>query len=57
MYYKVCPICGAHLDPGEPCDCKNEKKRVERKYQSLIKVDESNQLALNLEELYEETTA
>lgn len=20
-YYRVCPYCGAHLDPGEPCDC------------------------------------
>ncbi len=20
-YFKVCPHCGAHLDPGESCDC------------------------------------
>lgn len=20
-YYKVCPNCGANLDPGEKCDC------------------------------------
>ncbi len=20
-YYKTCPRCGAHLDPGEVCDC------------------------------------
>lgn len=20
-YYKTCPYCGAHLDPGEVCDC------------------------------------
>lgn len=20
-YFKVCPYCGAHLDPGEVCDC------------------------------------
>ena len=20
-YYKTCPHCGAHLDPGELCDC------------------------------------
>lgn len=24
MYYKTCPHCGAHLDPGEHCDCKRE---------------------------------
>lgn len=21
MDYRVCPDCGAHLDPGEKCDC------------------------------------
>lgn len=21
MIYKTCSICGAHLDPGERCDC------------------------------------
>ena len=20
-YYRTCPRCGAHLDPGEVCDC------------------------------------
>lgn len=20
-YYDICPECGAHLDPGERCDC------------------------------------
>ena len=20
-YYKTCPLCGAHLDLGEVCDC------------------------------------
>lgn len=23
-YYKVCEYCGAHLDPGEKCDCRKE---------------------------------
>ena len=22
-YYSVCKFCGAHLDPGEKCDCKD----------------------------------
>lgn len=26
MYYRICPNCGAHLDPCEKCDCKNETK-------------------------------
>lgn len=25
MYFNECPICGAHLDPGEKCDCEKEK--------------------------------
>ena len=20
-YYRTCPVCGAHLDPGEKCEC------------------------------------
>ena len=23
-YYRTCPLCGAHLDPGEVCECKKE---------------------------------
>lgn len=30
MYYKTCPRCGAHLDPGEQCDCMNEPQEVKR---------------------------
>ncbi len=22
MMYTVCEYCGAHLDPGEPCECR-----------------------------------
>ena len=25
-YYDVCPDCGAHLDPGEKCDCQEQGK-------------------------------
>lgn len=25
-YYRVCPDCGSHLDPGERCDCKTSEK-------------------------------
>lgn len=24
-YYRTCPHCGSHLDPGETCDCQKEK--------------------------------
>lgn len=33
-YFKTCPRCGAHLDPGERCSCRNEAERnQERKEQ------------------------
>ena len=25
MQYRICPDCGAHLDPQEKCDCRDEK--------------------------------
>lgn len=28
-YYKVCPFCGAHLDPGEKCDCQRAKGELD----------------------------
>lgn len=26
MLYRICPDCGAHLDPEEPCSCREELK-------------------------------
>lgn len=26
-YYWTCPHCGSNLDPGERCDCRDEKKK------------------------------
>lgn len=28
MQYRVCPYCGAHLDFGEICDCRNDEKEA-----------------------------
>lgn len=25
-YYRICPQCGAYLDPGELCDCQDKEK-------------------------------
>ena len=27
MLYRICPNCGAALDPGETCDCTKEKQQ------------------------------
>ena len=31
MIYKTCPICGANLDPGERCDCRDRTESEPRK--------------------------
>lgn len=28
-YYRICPNCGANLDPGEHCDCQDKKEAVQ----------------------------
>lgn len=30
-YYNTCPNCGSNLDPGEKCDCEDEKAREQEK--------------------------
>ena len=30
MKYNICPYCGAHLDFGEPCDCKEEQRTPQK---------------------------
>lgn len=30
-YYNTCPNCGSNLDPGEKCDCENEKAEGQEK--------------------------
>lgn len=29
-FYHICPYCGASLDPGERCDCLEEKQSRKR---------------------------
>lgn len=48
MYYLICSECGAHLDPGEKCDCYEEKKKQEEKLRSLLVEEKgSNQITFN----------
>lgn len=30
MYYTTCPHCGAHLDPGERCDCQDHPENEDQ---------------------------
>lgn len=38
-YYRVCPRCGCNLDPGEHCDCEDEKRRQDEFYKGKTKVE------------------
>lgn len=42
MGYKTCPYCGAHLDPGETCDCQDEIAMSQREEQSKGNNDDNN---------------
>jgi len=53
MYYNRCDMCGANLDPGERCDCQEQKTRQELIYEKLLHKDETNQITMNLEAAYE----
>lgn len=34
-YYRTCPRCGAHLDPGEVCDdCRNSSQKEKAAFAS-----------------------
>lgn len=37
-YYTTCPRCGAHLDPGETCDClQGIPDNIVKFYDNLVK--------------------
>lgn len=40
MYYYECPHCGCYLDPGERCDCLDEKANKMRKRQEVNRMME-----------------
>lgn len=39
MYYNVCTLCGAHLDPGEHCDCKKIKLAKSEEIEKMITIN------------------
>ena len=46
-FYDTCPICGANLDPGEPCDCQEEKEQETEKFQNMLRVGRNGQIQFN----------
>ena len=44
-YFNTCRICGANLDPGEKCDCEEEKKIRKIKFDRKKKIYEQKKSA------------
>lgn len=38
-FYNVCEKCGAHLDPGEPCDCESEQEKRSEFFAQRMRAD------------------
>lgn len=46
--YTECPLCHAHLDHGEHCDCENEKENEKKRRESMFTIGkDGRQMVLN----------
>lgn len=46
MYYHECPHCGCYLDPGERCDCYENRNRYLEAIQKCTREEKDGQLAM-----------
>lgn len=47
-FYSICPKCGAHLDPGESCDCDEMAEKEKKAGEQMLAMEKgTNQLAFN----------
>lgn len=46
MYNYRCDICGAYLDPGEPCDCLEKRREQQEAVQDMLTADKEGQKVL-----------
>ena len=44
MMEYICKQCGAHLDPGEHCDCREEKDLKIREMMDMLLISEDGQM-------------
>ena len=45
----ICEHCGAHLDPGEKCDCIAESEELRKRWESMIRTGKDGQQTFRLE--------
>ena len=45
-YYRTCPHCGAHLDPGECCECFIEPREGNEERRDLFEKEENGSRSL-----------
>lgn len=53
MYGYICSNCGAHLDPGESCDCQEENEQFEKReekpsweFTNVLKIENNGQMRI-----------
>lgn len=60
-FYNICSKCGAHLDPGEPCDCESKQEEQSQFFAKRMRVNrKTGQYSLvfdEKEQLYVKTVA
>lgn len=57
MYFNTCSQCGANLDPGERCDCEEQRnKNTEKIKKFLITDKKTNQMKFRLEVEHEKAS-
>ena len=48
-YFRVCPHCGGHLDPEEPCDCQEEEEKNRKIWEQNTMPGKRGQISFRLE--------
>ncbi len=46
MYNYRCDICGAYLDPGEPCDCQEKRREQQEAVAEMLTAERDGQMVL-----------
>lgn len=49
MYGYICEHCGAHLDPGETCDCRERNNEFLERLKEMLQTESNGQLSIRSE--------